>query len=79
MEDAIIAGIKISALPAASSSQLTDIIPAVQTGITKGETLSQVITLFNANIQLASTAQVTGLNAALATFVPLSVGPCLGH
>jgi len=71
-------GIKISALPAASASLLTDIIPVVQTGITKQENLSQVISLFNANIQLASTAQVTGLDAALLTFVPLAGGTMSG-
>lgn len=72
------AGIKISALPAVGSSQLTDLIPAVQTGVTSKETLQQIITLFNANVQLASAAQVTGLNATLATFVPLSGGTMSG-
>lgn len=72
------AGIKISALPAAPSSQLTDLVPAVQAGVTVKETLSQIITLFNANIQLASTAQVTGLNAALASFLPLAGGTMAG-
>lgn len=72
------AGIKISALPAAPSSQLTDLIAAVQSGITTKQTLSQVITLFNSNIQLASTAQVTGLDAALLTFLPLAGGTMAG-
>lgn len=72
------AGIKISALPAAPSSQLTDLIPAVQSGVTTKQTLSQVITLFNSNIQLASSAQVTGLNATLATFLPLAGGTMAG-
>ncbi len=72
------AGIKISALPAAAASQLTDTIPAVQTGITKKETLQQIVTLFNSNIQLASSAQVTGLDAELATFLPLSGGTMAG-
>lgn len=72
------AGVKISALPAAPSSQLTDLVPAVQSGVTVKETLAQILTLFNANIQLASTAQVTGLNAALATFLPLAGGTMAG-
>lgn len=72
------AGIKISALPAAGSSQLTDLIPAVQSGVTVKETLQQVVNLFNSNIQLASTAQVTGLDAALLTFLPLAGGTMAG-
>lgn len=40
------AGIKISALPAIPSSQLTDIFPAVQSGTTYQTTLLQVATLF---------------------------------
>lgn len=72
------AGVKISALPAEVSAALTDIIPAVQTGITKKATLQQILTLFNSNIQLASSAQVTGLNAQLATFLPLAGGTMAG-
>lgn len=72
------AGIKISALPAAPSSVLTDIIPAVQAGVTVKETLQQVLNLFNTNIQLASAAQVTGLNATLATYLPLAGGTMSG-
>lgn len=72
------AGIKISALPAVGSSLLTDLIPAVQAGVTVKETLQQVLTLFNSNIQLASTAQVTGLDAALLTFLPLAGGTMAG-
>lgn len=72
------AGIKISALPAAPSSQLTDVVPAVQSGVTYKETWSQVITLFNSNIVLSSTAQVTGLPAALASFLPLAGGTMTG-
>lgn len=71
-------GVRISALPAAPASQLTDIFPAVQAGVTVKETLSQLLTLFNTNIQLASTAQVTGLNAALAGFLPLTGGTMVG-
>jgi hypothetical protein len=73
-----LSGIKISALPAAAATQLTDLIPAVQAGVTVRETITNVITLFNANVQLASAAQVTGLNATLATFVPLSGGTMSG-
>lgn len=72
------AGIKISALPAAPSSALTDLIPAVQAGVTVKETLQQVLTLFNSNIQLASSAQVTGLDAQLATYLPLAGGTMAG-
>jgi len=72
------AGTKISALPAAPSSQLTDIAPFVQAGTTVKETLSQVVTLFNSNIVLASVAQVTGLPAALASFLPLAGGTMTG-
>lgn len=72
------AGIKISALPSASAAQLTDMVPAVQAGATVRETWSQVITLFNSNIVLSSTAQVTGLSAALASFLPLAGGTMSG-
>lgn len=44
------AGVKISALPAAVSAQLTDIIAAVQGGTTKQETLQQVLTLFQSSL-----------------------------
>jgi hypothetical protein len=71
-------GIKISALPAAPSAQLTDLIPAVQVGVTVKETLQQIVTLFNSNIQLASSAQVTGLDAQLATYLPLAGGTMAG-
>lgn len=72
------AGVKISALPASTGSLLTDIIPAVQAGVTNKETLQQVVTLFNANVQLASTAQVTGLDADLAGLLPLAGGTMTG-
>ncbi len=39
------AGIKISALPAIPSSALTDVFPAVQSGITYKATLTQLATL----------------------------------
>lgn len=73
------AGVKISALPASSVSLLTDIIPAVQSGVTNRETLQQVLTLFNANIQLASSSQVTGLPASLAGLLPLAGGTMTGQ
>jgi hypothetical protein len=72
------AGIKISALPASPSSQLTDILPVVQGGTTEKETLAQVVALFNSNVQLSSTAQVTGLSSALASFLSLSGGTMTG-
>jgi hypothetical protein len=73
-----LAGIKISALPVVASALLTDIGPFVQAGITSKVSLSQIITLFNSNIQLASAAQVTGLNATLGTFLPLAGGTMAG-
>lgn len=72
------AGVKISALPASAGSALTDLIPAVQSGVTYKETLQQVLTLFNANIQLASDAQVTGLPATIAGLLPLAGGTMTG-
>lgn len=72
------AGVKISALPAIPSSALTDIAPFVQSGVTYKATNSQLITLFNSNIQLSSVAQVTGLPAALASFLPLAGGTMTG-
>jgi hypothetical protein len=50
----------------------------VQTGITYKETTQQFVSLANANIQLASSAQVTGLNAQLASYVPLAGGTMTG-
>ena len=58
------AGTKISALPPVPSAQLTDVFPVVQTGTTQKESLSQVVTLLNANVQLAAPSQVTGLGQA---------------
>lgn len=72
-------GVKISALPAISSSQLTDIAPFTQAGTTYKATNSQLITLFGSNITLASTAQVTGLPAALAGLLPLAGGTMTGN
>lgn len=55
------AGIKISALPAATSAQLTDVFPADQSGpITRKIALSQVATLFNSNyVQLSPSGNQT--------------------
>jgi hypothetical protein len=72
------AGIKISALPASGAAVLSDIFPIVQSATTKKETLQQVLTLFNGNIQLGSSAQVTGLDAQLATYLPLAGGTMAG-
>ena len=44
------AGVKISALPAVPSAQLTDVFPAVQGGVTYKETNSQLLTLFNTTL-----------------------------
>ena len=71
-------GVRISALPPILSPATTDIFPVVQAGVTYNETLSQLITLLNTNIQLASTAQVTGLSSALASFLPLAGGTMTG-
>jgi hypothetical protein len=46
------AGVKISALPAAPNSVLSDLLATVQTGVTKKETLQQVFNLMLANIIL---------------------------
>ena len=42
------AGIKISALPSVPSAQLTDLFPAVQSGVTYKESNQQLLTLFQA-------------------------------
>lgn len=43
------AGVKISALPAVPSAQLTDVFPAVQGGVTYKESNSQLLTLLQSN------------------------------
>lgn len=58
------AGVKISALPAILASQLTDIFPIVQGGVTAKANLQQVLDLFDPNIQLSSPSQVSGLGQA---------------
>lgn len=72
------AGVKISALPAVISAALTDFFPVVQGGITSRETLQQVLTLFNANIQITE-AQVTNLVADLASKLDLAGGTMTGN
>jgi hypothetical protein len=72
------AGEKISALPIIPSSQLTDIAPFTQTGITYKVSNNQLIALYNANIQLGGISQVTGLSGELALFLPLAGGTMAG-
>ena len=59
------AGIKISALPAAASSQLTDIFPAVQSGVTYQETLQQVFDLFQTNGEALTRVNDTNVTVTL--------------
>jgi hypothetical protein len=72
------AGVKISGLPLVPSAQLTDFLPIVQSATTQKETLQQILTLFNSNIQLLSAAQVSGLPATLNGLLPLSGGTMTG-
>lgn len=72
-------GIAISALPAAASVLSTDIYPAVQGGVTVRENVAQLTTFMNANVQLGSSAQVSGLNTSLAGFLPLAGGTMTGN
>jgi hypothetical protein len=58
------AGVKISALPAVPSAQLTDFFPVVQAGVTSQETLQQVATLFGFSGGILSLAH-GGTNANL--------------
>ena len=57
---------KISNLPAAAAAQVTDLVAAVQGGVTKKETLQQIVNLFGGTITI-SESQVTGLVADLAS------------
>ncbi len=57
--------IKISALPAISAEQLTDIFPVVQGGITSKSTIAQLVTLINSD-------------AVLTGFVPIAGGTMTG-
>lgn len=58
------AGVKISLLPPSPSSQLTDLIAAVQGGITQKQTLQQVMTLAGTSLS--------------GTFLPLAGGTMFG-
>lgn len=55
-------GVKISALPAVTTALLTDYYPVVQAGVTKKETVSQLVTILNGNL----------------SFLPLSGGTLTG-
>lgn len=70
-------GVKISALPAAASAALANEFAAVQSGVTRGVTLQQVLTLFDANIQIAE-SQVTNLVTDLAAKLNLAGGTMTG-
>lgn len=73
------AGVKISALPVIPSAvALSDIYPTVQVGTTYKATISQLSTLLSSTLTLNTVAQVTGLPAALAGFVPLAGGIMTG-
>lgn len=56
-----VTGEKITALPPASSALLTDIIPAVQDGVTVRETLQQIKTLFGCMVR----TEVTGISQSM--------------
>lgn len=71
------AGKKISALPSIASPQLADIFAVVQGNVTYKETITQLVTLLNSNIQITE-AQVTGLVADLASKLNLSGGTMSG-
>jgi len=60
----MLSGVKISALPAVPSAQLTDIFPVVQAGVTSKETVTQLISL--------TSSTLTG------TFVPIAGGTMTG-
>lgn len=54
------AGIKISALPAVLSAQLTDYYPVVQGSVTSRETVSQLVTLLNSGTILTAFVPISG-------------------
>lgn len=75
--------IKISDMVDITTASLTDlheVSKVVSPGVfeTYKETNQEMVTLFNANIQLGSTAQVTGLDTALASKLNLSGGTMTG-
>jgi len=53
-------GVKISALPAVGSAQLTDIFPVVQSGITRKESITQLATLLNSSSVLTGFVPIAG-------------------
>lgn len=73
------AGETILQLPAVSVAQLTDVFPVVQTNVTSQETVQQLVTLLNSVLQLGGVAQVTGLAATLAGYLPLAGGTLTGN
>lgn len=54
------AGVKISALPAVPSAQLTDIYPIVQSGVTYRESITQLVTLINSSSVLTGFVPIAG-------------------
>lgn len=72
------AGVKISALQSVGSALLTDVYPVVQGGVTKKESVTQLISVLNPNIQLASPSQVSGLATLLNDYLPLAGGTMSG-
>jgi hypothetical protein len=68
---------KITALPAASVATVSDLVAAVQGGVTKKETLQQILNLFSSTIVIAE-SQVTGLVADLASKLNLTGGTMSG-
>lgn len=73
------AGVKISQLPLVLSAQLTDLLPAVQTGVTSGETLNQIYTLFQIQAGfvggiLKPVSGGTGVSSPIAHTIPIAEG-----
>ena len=54
------AGVKISALPAVASAQTSDVFAVVQAGVTKKETVSQLVTLLNSSSVLTGFVPIAG-------------------
>lgn len=73
------AGEKISQLPLVLTAQLTDLLPVVQSGVTSGETLNQILTLFLAQMGFSSgilkpVAGGTGVSNPTAHTIPIAEG-----
>lgn len=60
--------VKISQLPAASSAKLADLIPVVQSGVTKKETVQQIVDLVYSN------ANIDSNSGTLMSSVPVGSG-----